>query len=175
VDYFRAAGEADRIREQARARADALLTEATRVASVPWAAACAAVRRLRDPVGNNMQVAELCGLKPEEVRGMLAAIREGEQPPADAGETAGHAESRTARDELVVESASDEQSGRPQDDPSGTPSSNATPPLLWRTPCSAFSVGAQRPPWATRSPPLRKPPPGQALRIGTRYAAGHCS
>jgi hypothetical protein len=130
VDYFRAAGEADRIREQARARADALLTEATRVASVPWAAACAAVRRLRDLVGNNAQVAELCGLKPEEVRGMLAATRAGEAP-TDAGKTARPAESP---DELVGEPASVELPGRPQDDPSAAPSSHPIPPPSWRAP-----------------------------------------
>lgn len=125
VDYFRAAGEVDRIREQARVRADALLAEATRVTSAPWAAACTAVRRLRDLVGNNAQVAQLCGLRPEDVRIMLAATRGDEGPPVDAGETTYHAE---PAGELAGEPAPDGPRGRPQDDRRATPSSHTTTP-----------------------------------------------
>ena len=57
IDFFRAVGEVERINDQARARADTLLAEATRASETPWSAACAAVRRLRELVGNNAQVA----------------------------------------------------------------------------------------------------------------------
>lgn len=87
VDYFRASGEADRIKQQAKAKADALVVEAARVAKVPWAEACAAVRRLRELVGNNAQVAELCGLRLGEVREMLAATQPNEEPSSS--DTAG--------------------------------------------------------------------------------------
>lgn len=93
VEYFRAAGEVERIRQQAQVKADALLAEAARAAATPWAAACAAVRRLRELAGSNAQVAELCGLKPEDVREMLTATRPGAMPPAaDAGQAPGPAE-----------------------------------------------------------------------------------
>ncbi len=84
VDFFRAVSEVGRINEQAKARADALLAEATRTGEAPWAAACAAVARLRELVGNNAQVVELCGLRLEDVRNMLAATRASEEPPAGA-------------------------------------------------------------------------------------------
>jgi hypothetical protein len=83
IDYFTAAGEAERISEQAKARAGALLADAARTAEAPRAAARAAVRRLRDLLGSNAQVAELCELRPEEVRDMLAATRPGHEPSAD--------------------------------------------------------------------------------------------
>jgi hypothetical protein len=113
VDFFRAVGEVERIKEQAKARADALLAEATRVAETPWAAACTAVQRLRELVGNNAQVAELCGLKLEDVRDMLAAIKASEEPRADGGETSRPGEPGTtpeARDEVAGEPASGELS-----------------------------------------------------------------
>ena len=75
VDYFRAAGEVERINQQAQAKADALVNEAVRVAAAPWAEACAAVRRLRELLGSNAAVGKLCGLKLERVREMLAATR----------------------------------------------------------------------------------------------------
>jgi hypothetical protein len=84
VDYFRAVGEAERIKLQAQLKADALLAEATRAVATPWAAACAAVRRLRDLCDNN---AELCGLKLEDVRDMLGASRNEVSPAVDVAET----------------------------------------------------------------------------------------
>jgi hypothetical protein len=87
VDFFRALGEVERIKEQAKAKADALLAEAAHAAETPWTAACAAVQRLRELLGNNAQVAELTGLKQEDVRRMLAATKASEEPQADAGET----------------------------------------------------------------------------------------
>jgi hypothetical protein len=87
VDYFRAVGEAERIKLQAQLKADALLAEATRAVATPWAAACAAVRRLRDLCDNNAEVAELCGLKLEDVRDMLGASRNEVSPAVDVAET----------------------------------------------------------------------------------------
>lgn len=104
VAYFQAIGEVERITQQAQVKADALLAEAARTAATPRAAACAAVRQLRELVGNNAQVAELCGLKLEEVRDMLAATRADEAPP-DASETEGHEESRTTPDGAAGEPA----------------------------------------------------------------------
>ena len=96
VEFFAAKGEVERIRQQATLKADAVLAEAARVAVAPWAAACAAVRRLRDLCGSNATVAELCGLKLQDVREMLAVPRAGEEPPpagadeaADPGESTG--------------------------------------------------------------------------------------
>jgi hypothetical protein len=85
VAYFQAVGEVERVRQQAQVKAHALLAEADRVAATPWASACAAVRQLRDLPGSNNQVAELCGLRPEEVREMLVTTRPAREPPA--GET----------------------------------------------------------------------------------------
>ena len=85
VDYFRAAGEVERIKHQAQAKADALVNEAARVAATPWADACAAVRRLRELLGSNAAVAKLCGLKLEGVRDMLAATRTDEASTAIGG------------------------------------------------------------------------------------------
>lgn len=82
VDYFRAAGEVERVKQAAQVKADAVLAEAARVALTPWAAACAAVRRLRDLCENNAEVAQLCGLRLEDVRDMLAAARAGEESAA---------------------------------------------------------------------------------------------
>jgi hypothetical protein len=94
VDYFRSAAEVDRIKQQAQAKVDTLVAEATRVAAVPWAEACAAVRRLRELVRSNAQVAELCGLKLEDVRDMLAAARPNDES-LKVDETAGPRESST--------------------------------------------------------------------------------
>ncbi len=107
VDYFRAVGETERIKQQAQLKADALLAEATRAVATPWAAACAAVRRLRDLCDNNAEVAELCGLKLEDVRDMLAASRNEDSPVADTAETQGSGETGAtpdAADELAGES-----------------------------------------------------------------------
>jgi hypothetical protein len=94
VEYFRAAGEADRVRQAAQVKAEAVLAEAARAAAVPWAAACAAVRRLRDLCDSNGEVAQLCGLKLEDVREMLAVTRAGEEPATAGGdEAAGPGES----------------------------------------------------------------------------------
>jgi hypothetical protein len=99
VDYFRAAGEVDRIRQQAQARADALVSEAGRIAGTPWAEACAALRRLRELLGSNAAVAELCELKVADVRDMLAAARPDEAPAAAAGSlgTRSHPDDADAR------------------------------------------------------------------------------
>jgi len=96
VDYFRAIGETERIKQQAQLKADAVLAEATRAVATPWAAACAAVRRLRDLCDNNAEVAELCGLKLEDVRDMLIVSRTEESPTADAAETPRPGDSRAA-------------------------------------------------------------------------------
>jgi hypothetical protein len=110
VEYFKAAGEVDRIKHMAQVKADAVLAEATRSTATPWAAACAAVRRLRDLCENNAEVAGLCGLRLEDVRDMLAATRAGEEPPAGgAGEAARPVESQSAA--AVSDEVADESGG----------------------------------------------------------------
>jgi hypothetical protein len=98
VDFFQAVAEVERVKDQAQGKADALLAEAARVAGAPWAAACAAVRRLRELLGSNALVAELCGLRLEDVREMVAATGPPAEPPADAGETSGSSKPGVARD-----------------------------------------------------------------------------
>jgi hypothetical protein len=97
IDYFRAVGEVERIKQRAQTKADALVDEAARVAAVPWAEACAAVRRLRELLGNNAAVGQLCGLRLEDVRGVLAPARVNEEAPV-VGETSGAGESSMETD-----------------------------------------------------------------------------
>ena len=98
VDYFRAVGETERIKQQAQLKADALLSEATRATATPWTAACAAVRRLRDLCDNNAEVAERSRTELEDVRDMLAASRNEESLAADTAETSGSGESAATPD-----------------------------------------------------------------------------
>ena len=100
TDYFTAAAAVDRIRADAQAKADAVLASAETAASKPYAAACAAVLRLRQLVGSNAELAGMCGIRPDEVSEMLAHARpqaQDESPPADATvRLAGTADGATA-------------------------------------------------------------------------------
>ena len=62
ADYFEATEQAERIRAEARRKADRLLTDADLAAEVPRQAAAAAVHRLRALVGTATEVASLCGI-----------------------------------------------------------------------------------------------------------------
>jgi hypothetical protein len=72
ADYFEATEQAERLRAEARRKADRLLTDAELAAEVPRQAATAAVHRLRALVGTATEVASLCGISTGEVRAVLA-------------------------------------------------------------------------------------------------------
>lgn len=76
TDYYAATSRAERIRTAARRKAATITAAAERQAAPPVADARAAVRRLRDLLGGNAEVAELCGLSAAAVRDILAATRE---------------------------------------------------------------------------------------------------
>ena len=62
ADYFEATDQAERLRAEARRKADRLLTDAELAAETPRQAASAAVHRLRALVGTATEVASLCGI-----------------------------------------------------------------------------------------------------------------
>ena len=71
-DYYLAAGQAQRLRDQARQKADAVLADGEEAAQVPDASAAQAVRTLRKLLGDIAEVAELCDLTQAAVRSLLA-------------------------------------------------------------------------------------------------------
>lgn len=73
ADYYQATAEAGRIRDTARRKADTLIEAGEKSAAGSVAAARDAVRRLRDLVGGNAEVAQLCGTTPAMIRTILAA------------------------------------------------------------------------------------------------------
>jgi hypothetical protein len=81
-DYYLAAGQAQRLRDQARQKADAVLADGEEAAQVPDASAAQAVRTLRKLLGGIDEVAELCDLTQAAVRSLLATPK-----AADAGTT----------------------------------------------------------------------------------------
>jgi hypothetical protein len=83
ASLFAALAEVERLRASARRKADAALTDGEQAIAGPYAAACTAVRRLRELLGSNIAVAELCELRVEDVRDMLAAAREQQPVRAD--------------------------------------------------------------------------------------------
>ena len=85
ADYYQATAETERIRSAARRKADATVAEAERAAATPAATAREAVRKLRDLLGGNAEVAGLCGITVSAVRDMLADGHPAEGRPA-AGE-----------------------------------------------------------------------------------------
>ena len=91
ADYYLAAGQAQRLREQARHKADAVLAGGEKAAQVPDASAARAVRTLRELLGGIAEVAELCDLSQAEVRSLLAApgAADASTPAASAQEGAG--------------------------------------------------------------------------------------
>jgi hypothetical protein len=86
---FAALAEVERLRVLARRKADAALADGERAIAEPYAAACTAVRTLHDLLGSNTAVAELCELRVEEVRDMLAAARAQQPARADGVTPAG--------------------------------------------------------------------------------------
>jgi hypothetical protein len=72
ADYYQATGEAGRIRAAAQRKADGITAAAEQSAAGSVTAARDAVRRLRDLLGGNAEVAELCGITPAKVREYLA-------------------------------------------------------------------------------------------------------
>jgi len=88
ADYFEAIGHAERIRTEARRKADRLHADAELAAKAPRHAAIAAVRRLRDLVGTVTEVASLCGISAGEVRAALGKPVPRSHPPAGADEPA---------------------------------------------------------------------------------------
>jgi len=72
ADYYLAVGQAQRLREQARQKADAVLADGEKAAQVPDESAAQAVRALRELVGGIAEVAELCDLTQSAVRDLLA-------------------------------------------------------------------------------------------------------
>jgi hypothetical protein len=87
--YYLATSQAERIRDNARRRADAMLADGERQAAAPVADAVAAVRRLRDLAGGIAEVAQLCGLTQAAVRGMLTAPGNGSSGGTGNGSPAG--------------------------------------------------------------------------------------
>ena len=71
-DYYLAAGQAQRLRDQARQKADAVLADGEDAAQVADASAAQAVRTLRKLLGGVPEVAELCDLPQAAVRSLLA-------------------------------------------------------------------------------------------------------
>jgi hypothetical protein len=86
ASLFAALAEVERLRAVARRKADAALADGERAIAGPYAAACTAVRTLHELLGSNTAVAELCELRVEDVRDMLAAAR-AQQPPRTDGVT----------------------------------------------------------------------------------------
>jgi len=76
ADYYQATAETERIRDTARRRADTLIAAGEQTAAESVAAARDAVRRLRDLLGGNAEVAQLCGITPAMVRTILATAPE---------------------------------------------------------------------------------------------------
>jgi vacuolar-type H+-ATPase subunit H len=81
-DYYLAAGHAQRLRDQARQKAEAVLADGEEAARMLDASAARAVRVLRTLLGGVPEVAELCDLTQAAVRSLLATPK-----AADAGTT----------------------------------------------------------------------------------------
>jgi hypothetical protein len=73
ADYYQATAAAERIRAAARRKADSITAATEQSAAQPVAAACDAVCRLRDLLGGNAEVAELCDITAAKVRELVAA------------------------------------------------------------------------------------------------------
>jgi hypothetical protein len=89
ASLFAALAEVERLRALARRKADAALADGERAIAGPYAAACTAVRTLHELLGSNTAVAELCELRVEDVRDMLAATRAQQPARADSVTQAG--------------------------------------------------------------------------------------
>jgi hypothetical protein len=72
ADYFEAVARAERVRAEARRKADAVLEAGEQAAGEPETAARDAVRRLRELACSVGEVAALCGISTAGVRELLA-------------------------------------------------------------------------------------------------------
>jgi hypothetical protein len=79
-DYYLAAGQAQRLRDQARQKADAVLDDGEEAAQAPDASAAQAVRTLRKLLGDIAEVAGLCDLTQAAVRSLLAIPKAADAP-----------------------------------------------------------------------------------------------
>lgn len=82
ADYYQAAADAERIRAAARRKADSAIAAGEQAAAGPADAIRDAVRRLRELLGGNAEVAQLCGITTAQVREYLAVAAAG-QPEGD--------------------------------------------------------------------------------------------
>lgn len=71
AQYYEGVTTAEQIVLRARHRATEIVTDAEAAAAVPWRAATAAVRQLKDLGEDRASVAELTGLSPAQVRDCL--------------------------------------------------------------------------------------------------------
>lgn len=84
ADYYQAIAETEHIRNTARRKADTIIAAGEQTAADSIAATRDAVRRLRDLLGGNTEVARLCGITTTMVRTYLAAVPETPGTPAAA-------------------------------------------------------------------------------------------
>lgn len=124
ASLFAALAEVERLQALARRKADAALADGERAIAEPYAAACTAMRTLRELLGSNSALAELCELRVEDVREMLAAART-QQParadsPTQAGPTGDGSNGVTAdpSEDAGTWSAGVHVPGRPEDEDS---------------------------------------------------------
>lgn len=85
ASLFASLAAVERLQAAARRKADMALADGERAIAGPYEAACDAVRTLHDLLGSNTAVAELCELRLEVVRDMLAVARTQEAASADGG------------------------------------------------------------------------------------------
>lgn len=83
ADYYEATAKADRIRAAARRKADTIIESAEQNAADSVAAARDAVRRLRELLGGNAEVAQLCGITPAKVREYLTTVSDASAKGSD--------------------------------------------------------------------------------------------
>lgn len=121
ASLFAALAEVERLRALARRKADAALADGERAIAGPYAAACTAVRTLHELLGSNTAVAELCELRVEDVRDMLAVAR-AQRPVREDGVTPA-GPSSDGRDRVTADPCEDagtqstgvQVHGRPED------------------------------------------------------------
>jgi hypothetical protein len=76
ADYYEATACVERLREEARHKANSVLSAVDKACAEPLAAARDAVRRLKELLGGTAEVAALCGMTAAGVRDLLAAPAE---------------------------------------------------------------------------------------------------
>jgi hypothetical protein len=89
ADWFEATARAERIGDEARRKAAAVIEAGEHAAAEPAGEAREAVRRLRELTGNTTEAAALCGISVAAVRDLLADLTARPAEPAQAGPGAG--------------------------------------------------------------------------------------